>query len=500
MATVQEMMLEMMDAAESTETAAMMSAGDTFKGTLSSKFDEDWIKIEMSAGMLYTIKLSGDEGGVADTFLKLLDSKGGLIKQKDDDKGEEGDLDSSFQFNPEVSGTYYISASAYTGNPGQTNEGDYTVTVTAMEVDPTQGDPIEGDTGADKLRGTEKNEEIVGMEGDDSLFGFGGDDTLDGGPGNDLLVGGMGADTLMGGADGEDGDGGIIPYEDTISYNVSPAGVTINLTDGTARGGDAEGDTIVDTVAGDRVENVVGSPYDDMLTGNRYNNKLWGLGGNDELNGERGNDELYGGSGDDELNGGRNNDTLEGGTGADVLTGDDGNDTASYAGSVMGVTVRLHNSKFMGGDAMGDSFGGMVTVEYTVADEDEDETDHEAMLPDISNLTGSGMADVLAGDMRDNTIKGGGGDDIIFGGPSPTGATGVNDDTNIDMLYGEGGNDMIFGGAGGDTLDGGAGDDTLVGGAGDDTYYGGAGSDMIYADADDMTINGWVDDPSRRCY
>ena len=46
MATVQEMM----DAAASTETAAEMSAGDTFKGTLSSKFDEDWIKIDMTAG------------------------------------------------------------------------------------------------------------------------------------------------------------------------------------------------------------------------------------------------------------------------------------------------------------------------------------------------------------------------------------------------------------------------------------------------------------------
>jgi basic membrane protein A len=190
--------------------------------------------------------------------------------------------------------------------------GAYTVTVTAMEVDPTLGAPIPGTENADKLRGTEKNEMIVGMEGDDSLFGFGGDDTLDGGAGNDLLVGGMGADTLMGGA----GDG-----IDTISYNVSPAGVTINLTDGTARGGDADGDTIVDNAAGGMIENVVGSPHDDVLSGNKFVNKLWGLGGNDELNGDRGNDELYGGSGDDELDGGRNNDTLEGGSGADVLTG-----------------------------------------------------------------------------------------------------------------------------------------------------------------------------------
>ena len=43
----------------SVDTAYMMSAGDTFEGTLTTKFDEDWIRIEMTAGMLYTINLSG---------------------------------------------------------------------------------------------------------------------------------------------------------------------------------------------------------------------------------------------------------------------------------------------------------------------------------------------------------------------------------------------------------------------------------------------------------
>ena len=484
MATVKEMMMQ--DAAHSVETAYMMSAGDTFEGMLSTKFDVDWIRIEMTAGMLYTIEVEGAEDGVDDTIQRLYDSKGGIIRGEgnDDKDGAEGDLSSSDQFVPEVSGTYYISVSAYTGNPERENEGAYTVTVTAEELDLTLGVPIEGTEMADKIRGTDKSEKIVGMGGDDSLFGLGGDDTLEGGVGNDLLVGGPGADTLVGGA-------GV----DTISYNVSPTGVTINLTDGTARGGDADGDTIVDSAAGGRIDNVIGSSHDDVLTGNRHKNKLWGLGGNDELNGERGEDELYGGAGDDELDGGRQGDTLEGGDGADVLIGGAGDDTASYAGSPMGVTVRLHNSRFEGGDAKGDSFGGTDTVEYTVEDEDGDETDQTMDLPDIASITGSAHADVLAGDLRDNTIKGGGGDDMIYGGPSPKGATGEGDDTNADMLYGEGGNDMIFGGAGGDELDGGAGDDTLVGGGGDDTYYGGAGSDMIYADNDDATINGWVMTP-----
>ena len=109
-----------------------------------------------------------------------------------------------------------------------------------------------------------------------------GDDTLDGGAGDDLLVGGPGADTLMGGA-------GI---NDTISYADSMAGVTINLADGTATGGDADGDTLVD-MGGDAIENVIGSGHDDALTGSKVANSLWGMGGNDELDGLRGDDMLY---------------------------------------------------------------------------------------------------------------------------------------------------------------------------------------------------------------
>ena len=489
MATVQEMM---MDAAASVETAAMMSAGDTFEGSLSSKSDEDWIRIELTAGMLYTISLSGAAGGVSDTVLKLLDSKGGLIDSNDDIDGAKGNLNSELMFTPEVSGTYYISAGAYTGNPSVDNMGAYTVTVTEMVVDPTMGaaivgtdrveadpnedPPVEYVSGNDKLSGTSAGEMIMGLGGDDSLYGGGGDDTLDGGAGDDLLVGGAGADTLMGGM----GDG------DTISYGYSPAGVTINLDDGTARGGNADGDTIVD-MGEDRVENVIGSEHDDAITGNRYANSLWGRGGNDELDGLRGNDMLFGGSGDDDLDGGRGDDTLEGGYGADVLTGGDGMNTASYAGSMMGVTVRLHNSKAMGGDAEGDTFAGRVTATYT----NEDDEEIEVSLPDIANLTGSANADVLAGDFRDNEISGGGGDDKIYGGPG-----GGADSTNADTLSGDGGDDMIFGGAGDDELDGGAGNDMLVGGAGNDMLVGGAGSDMIYADAMDTVINGFmVNDP-----
>ena len=366
-----------------------------------------------------------------------------------------------------------------------------------MASEPNDVPVVEYASGNDKLTGTDNNDELLGLSGDDTLYGLGGDDELNGGADDDLLVGGPGADELKGGTG-----------TDTIDYSYSPMGVTINLTTGTARGGDADGDTIVD-MGDDEVENVRGSMYDDVLTGNSRENSLWGLGGNDELDGGRRDDMLYGGAGDDMLDGGDGDDVLEGGYGADMLTGgDDSNsgsnggggglddmdnvlgDTASYAGSVMGVTVRLHSGHAMGGDAKGDTWNLSETVKYT----DGDEEMAEATVADIENLTGTAHADILAGDLRDNLIMGGGGDDKIYGGPNPADADKEGDSglTNADTLHGGGGNDMIFGGVGDDTLRGDAGDDMLVGGPGADDFYGGAGSDLIYADTMDNMIVGDV--------
>ena len=462
--------------------------------------DEDWIIIELTEGNTYTITIAGrktkeddttttnvdeSEGtDLVDSVLKLMDSKGGLIRMNDDIDGAKGKLLSELKFTPEAgSGTqkYYISVSGNTGNTGAGTDatGGYTVSVMQTPVLPTgEGADIEGTAMADKLTGTDNSESIAGLGGNDTLNGGPGDDTLNGGPDNDLLIGGPGGDKLNGGT----GD------MDTISYKYSPMGVTINLGDGTARGGEADGDTL-----GDDIENVIGSMHDDALTGTNdsiVGNSLWGLGGNDMLRGRDGPDKLNGGPGDDDLDGGEEDDTLEGGPGADTLTGAGGADTASYAGSMMGVTVRLHASQAMGGDAEGDTWGDMVTVDYTMPAEDSEDPDieMEETVPDIVHLTGSGMADILAGDSRANTIKGGGGDDKLYGGP------GGGDD----MLEGQGGNDMLFGGRGADTLSGGMGDDTLNGGVGDDTLDGGAGSDMIYADRDDTKIDGGTGMPTDR--
>ena len=140
------------------------------------------------------------------------------------------------------------------------------------------------------------------------------------------------------------------------------------------------------TEAMNRIENVVGSRHDDVLTGDRQANELQGLAGNDMLDGDEGDDTLSGGEGDDVLDGGDEDDTLQGGPGADTLIGGTGADTGSWAGSMMSVEVRLHSNKLYGGDAAGDRFLDTATNTYVIKpDPDEDDTEKSRRRCPISS-------------------------------------------------------------------------------------------------------------------
>ena len=80
------------------------------------------------------------------------------------------------------------------------------------------------------------------------------------------------------------------PYndDDRVSYEDSDAGVVINLADGTASGGYAEGDRLTS------IEEIRGSDYNDILTGDAHDNTLYGRDGDDILIGGAGNDFLVG--------------------------------------------------------------------------------------------------------------------------------------------------------------------------------------------------------------
>ncbi|KAK0349824.1 hypothetical protein LTR94_031501, partial [Friedmanniomyces endolithicus] len=165
-----------------------------------------------------------------------------------------------------------------------------------------------------------------------------------------MLIAGRGADVIAGGT-------GI----DTASFAGSAAGVTVNLATGLADGGDATGDVLIG------VENLAGSSFDDVLSGTEAGSTIDGGAGIDTVSyagsqdavavnlttnvntgGDAGgdllsnvenvtgsafNDVLTGDAAANTLLGGDGDDVLAGMAGADVIDGGAGNNTADYSGS-----------------------------------------------------------------------------------------------------------------------------------------------------------------------
>ncbi|MFM9864172.1 MAG: beta strand repeat-containing protein [Micropepsaceae bacterium] len=363
-----------------------------------------------------------------------------------------------------------------------------------------QFENVYGTRFADTITGDFGANELYGGAGGDSLSGSFGADIVAGEDGDDFLAGEGGADVIIGGAG-----------QDMALYDVSSSGVTIDLLNNTASGGDATGDTL------SGIESLTGSHFDDTLSGNGvFYNRLVGLGGNDILDGRDGDDILEGGPGDD---------ILIGGSGSDHLVGGDGIDTASYAASFAAVNVNLQNGWSLNGDAGGDTHTSIEILEGsafgdTLGGNNSDNT-----------FRGLGGADFIQGRGGNDTLQGGNGDDWLDGGTgadSIDGGSGTNDvaaygssasAVNLDLqnntysggdaagdtltaveglsgtsfgdqlfgsgsanrLFGQGGNDFIQGRGGNDIIDGGDGDDWLDGGVGADTIYGGAGTNDIVA-------------------
>jgi Ca2+-binding RTX toxin-like protein len=365
-------------------------------------------------------------------------------------------------------------------------------------------------------------ERVVGSPLDDVLRGGDGPDQLFGGDGDDVIEGRGGDDRIDGGAG-----------RDQVTYAGSPSGVTVDLYAGVADG------TGADVLVG--IEDVVGSAFDDVLTGDAGPNVLDGGEGADRIAGGGGDDVLHGGphddildgdEGDDHLAGGTGNDLLTGGAGDDELDGGTGDDAVSFADAPGGVVVDL---------ADGSGRGVGVGVDALVEIEDAVGSAHDDRLfggPGVNVLLGLGGDDELGGRGGRDRLAGGPGDDRIRGGGSSdvldlsdatgpvrvdlrTGAvsgegwdvvSGVEDvlgssyddvligNVRANYLYGGAGADILRGMGRADWLDGGPGPDRvrgqrghdvmygrrgadrLVGGAGYDTATGGGGTDWCYAE------------------
>lgn len=216
-------------------------------------------------------------------------------------------------------------------------------------VDP---DRIDGGAGNDTICGLDHRDHLVGGAGDDRLFGGLDDyypdddlwgDVVEPGPGDDFVD--LGAD--LGPADITYVDS---VYADVVSYARAPGPVTVDLATLTATG---EGtDTFAATPAA-KYTGILGSPFDDVLTGGPAADQILGGGGDDLIAGGEGDDLLHGDAttsyarrnsqshapGSDRVAGGPGDDYLSGGYGADVLRGDDGDDTLAVGKDARGTRM-----------------------------------------------------------------------------------------------------------------------------------------------------------------
>ncbi|EJM51046.1 putative calcium-binding protein, partial [Pseudomonas sp. GM49] len=252
-------------------------------------------------------------------------------------------------------------------------------------------------------------------------------------------------------------------------------------------------------------------------TGNTLANTIVGGAGNDVLVGGAGNDVLIGGAGADTMVGGVDNDTYEVDNLGDVLTelAGSGSDTVwtSLASYTLGANVE---NLFFGGSG---NFAGSGNV--------------------LDNtLVGGAGNDLLIGGAGADTMAGGGGNDVyevtelgdvvselagagidtvwtslasytlgadvenlFFGGSGNFAGSG---NTLDNTLGGGAGNDFLGGSGGADTILGGGGADTMFGGVGDDVYevadlgdvvaeLAGSGSDTVWTSLASYTLGANVE-------
>jgi len=258
--------------------------------------------------------------------------------------------------------------------------------------------PVTIDLFGESTTGADGHDHLAGIE---NAIGSNTADTITGNSGDNVIEGLKGADIL----NGYSGSGA---HGDTVSYEHSISGVTVNLdsvnditthhiSDTTCEAGKATdgyaGDTSTDIIS--NFANIMGSHYADVLIGDSGDNVLEGQGN-----------------------------TLATDSGGDVLFGNGGADTLSYEHFVgtpnsdsteaTGVTVDLANAQGTENVTIGlDTFGYDV-FHATYNGYGGNET-QDTILGMFTNVIGSQQADTIIGNGQANILQGLGGNDTLTG-------------------------------------------------------------------------------------
>lgn len=123
------------DAAGSVATTASVSAAAGTGGAIEAGGDLDWYRLEVEAGLTYTVTLAGADGQggtLEDPVIRVLDEAGTVIARNDDGTTR----DATAVFTAAADGVLYLEA----GAAGAGDTGTYALSVTAEEIDDIPGD------------------------------------------------------------------------------------------------------------------------------------------------------------------------------------------------------------------------------------------------------------------------------------------------------------------------------------------------------------------------
>ncbi len=374
---------------------------------------------------------------------------------------------------------------------------------------------LTGGAGNDTLTGNALNNTLSGGGGNDVLTGNAGNDTLNGGDGNDTINTNGGADGVDGGTgddiinfsgngDGTSATGGtgsnifrflagvvghyLLTSQGTDTLDFSNYGTSIALDLNSSADQNVGGGLFLQLT--NFFTNVIGTAFDDMISGNNLDNDLQGGAGNDTLVQTVDADQVLtdttlSGQGNDThsgfeqavITGGASSNSLDASTNSNpaVLNGMGGDDTLT--GSLAGDTLNGGAGNDTLVNSMGnDHLDGGADTDTVIQSVDADQVLSDGTLTGMGNDTLAGIEiAILTGGIGNNNL-----DASLF--------------TGVAILNGLGGDDLLNGGSGDDTLNGGSGNDTLTGNAGSDVLNGEDGNDTLNLNGGADTANGGAGD------
>lgn len=355
---------------------------------------------------------------------------------------------------------------------------------------------IDGAAGNDTLNGGSQPDVVIGGIGHDVIAGNAGADSLTGGAGDDQLTGGSGNDRYLFLPDAEsetdtveENGGGF----DTLDFSGMTTGVMMDLSI-TGPQTVSPGRALV-VGSASSIETLVGGAGNDLLAGNSLSNTLIGSEGDDTLSGGGGSDTYPYNA--DQVGGSDTIVELDGG-GTDIL------DFSTTA--VQSVVIDLSLTSLQAVAPFLSLTLSSSTALETVRGGGGNDLLMGNSLP--NSLTGSGGNDTLAGaggadtypfdcdaPVGSNVIietDAGGGDTVDFSATT-TKAVEIDLSTSLEQVVNSNltltivaglGIEAVIGGALNDSLTGNSEANSLTGGPGNDTLTGGGGDDSYLFDTD----------------